>query len=448
MTGPDFEQEALEQLREERRLKRLEEKKRRQFQQRTVLAVLALILVLAIVLIVRGCQAGQKPSQPELPAQTPGNEAVDPNQPQDVPVDEDADTVVTISAVGDIMLYEDQLELALQENGTYDFSDTFTAVSSLTMEPDLMIGNLELNFCGEPYTGKPSFRAPEAFAEALRDAGFDMLQTANTASITNGISGLTSTIARLDTVGIDHVGTYATAEAKAENEGVLLKNINGIRIAFIAYTKGVNNLSLPEGSEYAVDLLYEDYHTEYTTVDTKAIDKSLKAAQAMRPDLTVALLHWGTEWDATPGETQEQILEQLLEGGVDVILGSHPHVIGEIEMRTIPDGEGGEKSVLIAYSLGNFLASPAAQTRSRTMESLMLHLELTKNGKTGATSITGVSYTPLYIARTLTEMGEAIQVLPVRQAIKSGLFPDIQQDLTDTIAHLRADTASDYDSGR
>ena len=82
------------------------------------------------------------------------------------------------------------------------------------------------------------------------------------------------------------------------------------------------------------------------------------------------------------------------------------------------------------------------------MESLILNLEITKKGDTGATSITNISYVPLYIAKTETDGVSTIQVLPVRSAIKSGLFPELEQDLTDTIAHLRADTASDYDSGR
>ena len=316
------------------------------------------------------------------------------------------------------------------------------------MPADVTVGNLELTFCGEPYQGKPEFRAPEALGEALAAAGFDVLQTANTYSITNGISGLNSTIKYLNTYGIDHVGTYASAEEKAVNEGVLLKNVNGIKIAFIAYTKGVNNLKLPEGSEYAVDLLYTDYDSEYSKVNRTAISASVKAAKALNPDLIVAMLHWGSEWDTGITDTQDEITNLLLDGGVDVILGSHPHVVSKIETRTVTTDDGKTKNCLIAYSLGNFLASPDAQTYDRTMESLILNLEITKKGDTGATSITNISYVPLYIAKTETDGVSTIQVLPVRSAIKSGLFPELEQDLTDTIAHLRADTASDYDSGR
>lgn len=439
------EQQALARQQEARRMKRLAQKRRRQLQQRIVLAVLALILVLAIVLAVRSCTGkSADTNNPSEPVNTPTD--ADPSAAPDIQVE--PDTVITLAAVGDIMAYDDQIELAKQADGSYDFTPSFAAVSALTMSADFTVGNLELTFCGEPYQGRPEFRAPEALGQALANVGFDLVQTANTYSITNGISGLNSTIKYLNTFGIDHVGTYASAEEKAANEGVLLKNVNGIKIAFIAYTKGVNSLKLPEGSEYAVDLLYTDYDSEYTTVNRKALSDSVKAAKALNPDLIVAMLHWGSEWDAGITDTQKEITTLLLEGGVDVILGSHPHVVSQMETRTVTTDDGKTKNCFIAYSLGNFLASPDAQTANRTMESVLLNLQITKKGDTGETSITGISYVPLYIAKTETDTATVIQVLPVRNAIKSALFPELEQDMTDTIAHLRSDTASDYDSGR
>lgn len=437
------EQAAYERQKEARRMKRLAQKRRRRMQQRIVLALLALILVLAVVLAVRSCSnQDAETKQQEEPTNTPEISAT-----QKEPVSE-PDTVITLAAVGDIMAYDDQIEFAKQSDGSYDFTQSFAAVSALTMSADLTVGNLELTFCGEPYSGKPDFRAPEAMGEALADAGFDLVQTANTYSITNGISGLSSTIKYLNTMGIDHVGTYASADDKASNEGVFVKNVNGIRIAFIAYTKGVNNLRLPEGSEYAVDLLYTDYDSEYTTVNRSAIEDSVKAAKALNPDLIVAMLHWGSEWDTTITDTQETITDLLLDGGVDIIFGSHPHVVGKMEMREVTTEDGKTKNCFIAYSLGNFIASPTAQTANHAMESVLLDLEITKKGSTGETTITDVSYIPLYIAQTEGDAGSGIQVLPVRSAIKSGLFPELEGDMTDAIANLRTATASDYDSGK
>ena len=433
----ELELEQNEQLLEQRRLRRLEQKRRRKTQQRMVLGLLALIVVLALVLIVRGCRAKPAPApvEPSTPAEPVDTVA---------PAEPEADSVVQLTAVGDIMIYDDILAAAQTAEGVYDFSDCFSAVAAYTMAADLTVGNLELNFCGAPYTGKPDFRAPEALAGTLRDIGFDVLQTANTYSIQNGMTGLSGTISALDAVGIDHVGTYATQAERDASGGVLVKTVNGVRIAFIAFTKGVNNLTLPEGSEFAVDLLYTDYDSDYSKVAQDAIVQTAKNAAATDADIVIAMLHWGSEYDNTITDTQKKIESLLLENGVDVILGSHSHVVGNLTEKTVQRGND-EKTCFVAYSLGNFFSS---QTQSGTMESVLLNLEITKSGKTGQTSITNVGYIPLYILKQETDGQPRIQVLPVRSAITSGLFEDQAQTLTDAIADLRANTASDYDSGK
>lgn len=433
----DYERD--EQLLEARRLKRLEQKRKRKMQQRIVLGVLLIILVLIIILVVKGCRSGntEKTDEPAEPQQT--------EQEETPTVKTEPDTVVTLAAVGDIMMYDEQIEDAKQEDGTYDFTGCFSAVSGLSASADITVGNLELNFCGEPYSGFPNFCAPDVLADTLRTVGFDVLQTANTYSIMNGISGLQSTLRYLDTAGLSHVGTYASAEDKDTNGGVLLKTVNGVKIAFIAFTKGVNNLTLPEGSEYAVNLLYTDYSTDYSKISSKAIVESVDAAKALNPDVIVAMLHWGAEYSTSVDEGQEQIATLLLENGVDVILGSHSHIVGKMEMRDVTTVDGEEKTCFVAYSLGNFCA---IKKQDYTDESVILNLEFTKNGETGDTTITGVSYTPLYIMDSGEDAADRFQVLPIRSAITSGLFADKQQALTDAIAHLRANTASDYDSGK
>ena len=440
MESPNFERD--DKMLEERRLRRLEKKRRRRLQQRIVLGVLIVILILTIVLIARGCQSrkdtGGKPQS--VPVQNTPTAQIPDAQP---------DTVITLAAVGDIMVYDEQIDAAKQADGSYDFSDSLSAVSALTMGADLTVGNLELNFCGEPYSGRPDFRAPEALALALKEKGFDLVQTANTYSIQNGVSGLKSTIKYLNTVGIDHVGTYAAKDDKETNDGVLLKNVNGIKIAFIAYTKGLNNISVPEGSEYCVDLLYKDYDSEYKEVNKDAIVKSVKAAKALSPDLIVAMLHWGSEWDTTVVSTQDKITDLLLTNGVDIILGSHPHVVGEMKQVPVTTVDGQQKTCFVAYSLGNFLSSPDSQKYDYAMESLILNLQITKNGSTGETALTGISYTPLYILKTESDVeGTRYQVVPIRSAINNNLFPEMNDAFTAAIAHLRTNTASDYDSGK
>ena len=440
MDEQEFERD--EQLLEARRLKRLEQRRQRKMQQRIVLGVLLIILILSIVLIVRGCKSRQSAQDAPSSSQT-----VSENTPQSV-VSTEPDTTVTIAAVGDIMMYDEQLATALQSDGTYDFTPSFAAVSGSTVSADLTVGNLELNFCGEPYAGKPDFRAPESLAQTLSSIGFDILQTANTYSIQNGLSGLQSTIRYLDAAGLSHVGTYAALDDKTSLGGVLLKNVNGVKIAFIAYTKGLNYLTLPEGEEYAVDVLYTDYASDFNKINTSAILDSVNAAKALQPDVIIAMLHWGSEGDSAVTDSQTKIKNLLFENGVDAIIGSHSHIVGPMEEEQVTTTDGVEKTCFAAYSLGNFFSSMDDSYAKNCRESVVLNLSFTKNGQTGATSLSDVSYTPIYIMDNGENAETRYELLPIRSAINSGLFPDMEQTLTDAIAHLRTATASDYDSGK
>ena len=441
MDEQEFERD--EQMLEARRLKRLEQRRQRKLQQRIVLGVLLVILMLSIVLIVRGCKSRQAVKQSETNGDTTQTAAA----PESV-VPTEPDTSVTIAAVGDIMMYDEQLAAAQQADGTYDFTQSFAAVSGYTVSADLTVGNLELNFCGEPYAGKPDFRAPESLAKTLSAIGFDVLQTANTYSIQNGLSGLQSTIRYLDAAGISHVGTYAAQDDKTSLGGVLLKNVNGVKIAFIAYTKGLNYLTLPEGEEYAVDVLYTDYASDFNKINETALLDSVNAAKALSPDVIVAMLHWGSEGDSAVTDSQKKIKNLLFENGVDAIIGSHSHIVGPMEEEQVTTVDGSEKTCFVAYSLGNFFSSMDDSYAKNCRESVVLNLTFTKNGQTGDTKLSNISYTPLYIMDNGEGSETRYEILPIRSAINSGLFQDMEQTLTDAIAQLRAATASDYDSGK
>ena len=220
----------------------------------------------------------------------------------------------------------------------------------------------------------------------------DILQTANTYSIQNGMAGLQSTIDVIRENGMSSLGTYSSAEDKTENQ-VVVKEVNGIRMAFIGFTKGVNNLTVPEGSEYSVDLLYTDYATTYNTVNTAGITAPVEAAKAKNPDVIVAMVHWGSEYETEISATQKQITNTLAQNGVDVIIGTHPHIVGKMEMQTVTV-DGKEKQVFVAYSLGNFMG---AMNRDSTdvNESVVLNLEFTKTND--GTTISKAEYVPLLL---------------------------------------------------
>lgn len=350
--------------------------------------------------------------------------------------------VATLTAVGDINISAALVDDALQPDGTYDFSSGFFDVAALLHQADLTVGNLELSFAGEPF-GQTTSSAPESLAITLRSLGFDILQTANSKTLSGGVKGLRSTLETVRAHGLEPVGSYASqAERKASN-GVLIKDVNGIKIAFIAMTKGFDGMSIPSGNEYCTNVLYEDYDSVYSKVDKAQILSLVESAKSMDPDVIIALVHWGSEYRMTVSKTQESIADLMFQNGVDVILGSHSHMAGPMEFRNIVMEDGTEKQVFLAYSLGNFYASdPTAFAQ----ESVILNMTFSKDRETGETTITKADYIPIY----LTDHGEGTQDRYQTQAIDlaQDLFDDSfvtkvrnPDKLTDAIDTLKTNTA-------
>ena len=320
----------------------------------------------------------------------------------------------TIAAVGDLTVSDALVADALQSDGSYNFSPCLLSVAPLLGSADLTIGNLELTFSGEPYGGS-TCSAPESLAGTLSTLGFDILQTANSKSLAGGISGLRSTLDTLAANGLSPLGTYATQQARASSGRVLLREVNGIRFAFFAYTKGFDGMSIPTGSEYCANVLYEDYDTAYSKVDQADILSVIREAQALEPDVIIAMVHWGSEYKMTVSKTQEELAALMFENGVDVILGTHSHMVGPMETKTVTRSDGTEKEVFLAYSLGNFLAS---SSEAYTQDSIVLNLTFTKDLDAGTTSLSANSYTPVYLADYGEDAANRFQTLGIDQSLQ------------------------------
>ena len=163
-----------------------------------------------------------------------------------------------------------------------------------------------------------------------------------------------------------------------------------MKIAFVAFTKGVGGLGMPAGSEKCVNILYKDYYTGYREIDREKIAAIMKAVEAEKPDLTVAALHWGSEHNDTVYDTQETLVSILQKAGVDVIIGSHPHRVQHVKYDELTGN-------LVAYSLGDFFGDGQ---KDGTFYSILLEIEVTKDYETGITRVTDWSYVPIY---TLSE---------------------------------------------
>jgi len=444
MSNRNFDEyERDEEMLEQRRLRRLEMKRKRKMQQRIILAVAAVVLVLIIVLIFKGCSGEKAPEEQQ--------EVITPPPVEEKEPEAEPDRKATLAAVGDIMLYDTQLIDAQQEDLSYNFDECFLGISAYTMSADLTVGNLELNMTGSaPYAGKPYWNAPESLATELQELGFDVMLTANTYSITNGINGLATTAKFLNSAGIDHVGTHISDPDETPGAGAIMREVNGVKIAFIGFTKGVDGRTLPANNEYAVDMLYSDYNGTYSKIDSSKILDRIDDAKSLKPDVIVALCHWGGEYDLEITESQKDITDLLLENGVDVILGTHSHVVGPMGYVDVETVDGEEKTCFVAYSLGNFVSD---MDKDYTMESVILNLEFTKSGKTGETTVSAAEYTPLYILDAGEGADVRFQVLPIRKAVESNLFEQFETKMLEAIDHLATNTQMDpanpvsFDSG-
>ena len=365
--------------------------------QRTILRIIAAVMVLGVsitglLMLTRKLSGGrQENTEPvemnETQVTQPATEA-STKPPRGNKNDEDASTVIHLAAAGDLVVTDKTVE-AGKILGGYDYTDVFMDVAPVLSEADLTLLNFEGNLLGAPY-GTDSTSAPEELVQALKNAGVDLVQMANSTTISDGIAGLKTSLEALRRNGLEPMGAFADSQEYEKYKGYTIVDVQGIRIAFVAFTKGMGGLSLPAGSENCVNLLYTDYATTYQEIDKEGIARVLDNVSKEKPDLTIALVHWGSEYKDMVTKSQENIAKLMKEGGVDVVLGTHPHMLHEIEYDELT-------GQLVAYSLGDFFGDA---DRAGTDYSIILDLEITRDNASGDTRVTGFSYTPIF---TLTE---------------------------------------------
>ncbi len=392
------------QERERRRQQRLEEDRKLKMK---LLIAAAVLIVSAVVIVLLANAFGKKDhknTEKETETTSAAEKATEETTEKKIVGVKDESTVIHIKAVGDLNV-TDSVILAGARSTGYDFTDCFMDVAPILSDADLTVVNLEGNLCGEPY-GTKTTSAPIELAYALRSAGVDLVQMANSCSVNNGMSGLRSTLSALRNAGLEPLGAYADEDEFDEMQGYTICEVNGVKVAFVAFTKGVGSRGLPVGSEMCVNLLYEDYSTTYETVDKARIKSILKKVKGEKPDITIALLHWGSEYNDDHASTQETIVKLMTDNGVDVILGTHPHLVQQIEY----DAETGQ---LIAYSLGDFFGDGS---RSGSNYSVILDLEITRDESGKKTRVTNYTVTPIYTLKEEQCDGQR-RVVRIREAM-------------------------------
>lgn len=332
------------------------------------------------------------------------------------------DVTVNIKATGDIMFHPSQLDGAYDPStGTYDFRNSFRAVKDIFQDADIAIANFEGTTAGNQvyaYQGYPIFNAPDEVLDAIKDAGFDILSTANNHCLDTRKAGVIRTVQEIQSKGMESIGTYV----KKPETRVLIKDVKGIKIAFLAYTEMVNGLE--------TTMLPEDLDAMINIIDETKISEDIAYAKEKNADIIIAYLHWGDEYSRVQAGRQEVLADKLFTAGVDIILGSHPHVIQPAQKL-----EYGGKTKFVAYSMGNFLSNQRIETLvpygmteevSRyTEDGVIVDINIEKNGQSGEVSIKDISYIPLWVYKGKTADGRTEHVVyPIMEYIESNDIDD------------------------
>ena len=316
-------------------------------------------------------------------------------------------TTIHIKAAGDLNVTNTVINAGVAVGG-YNYTRAFMDVASTLSDADLTVLNLEGNICGEPY-GSDTTSAPRELLEGLRNAGVDLIQMANSCTINNGLIGLTSTLQSIRAAGLEPVGAFASESEFQQSKGYTITQAQGVKVAFVAFTKGLGGRGLPAGNDNLVNILYEDYASTYDKIDRTRITSVLKAVEAEKPDITIALLHWGSEYNDDISDTQKSIVNLMKKQGVDVIIGTHPHTVQAIEYDELA-------GTLVAYSLGDFFGDAS---RGGTNYSIILDLEITKDSSTGTTKVTNYSYTPIYTVSEVETADGYRRVVRIDKAVEA-----------------------------
>ncbi len=392
-------------------LRRKREAEAKRLRRTLILAAIVLAVCAGGILsLVKNGQEEDATRQPQVTeAPTVATEAASPIQ-------QDPITTIHIRAGGDLNVTDTVITSGKSATG-YDYGPAFKDVAAVLSEADLTVLNFEGNVCGEPY-GSETTSAPIELIQGLRSAGVDLLQMANSCTVNNGLNGLSATLQAIRSAGIEPLGAYANESELRSGKGYTMTDVHGVRVAFVAFTKGLGGRGMPAGNEQLVNLLYTDYATNYQEIDRERITSILKAVEAERPDITIAMLHWGSEYNDDISKSQNSIVSLMKKQGVDVILGTHSHTIQPIDYDPIA-------GTLIAYSLGDFFGDAE---RGGTNYSIILDLEITKDTTTGTTKVTDYSYIPIYTVKRSDSEGDYSysRVMRIDKAIEaySGNFLD------------------------
>jgi poly-gamma-glutamate capsule biosynthesis protein CapA/YwtB (metallophosphatase superfamily) len=326
---------------------------------------------------------------------------------------------IKLGAVGDILIHDTVYEDAFS-NARYDFNPMLRHVKNYLLQPDLLLANQETILGGTNLglSSYPMFNSPAEVGSALLESGVDIVSNANNHSLDKSEKGVLASISNMQQAGLPYVGSFKDTR---DQQKLRILNKNGIRVCFLSYTYGTNGIPVPIGKEYLVNV-----------IDRELMKSEIERANK-QSDLVVMSVHWGNEYQLFPAKEQKELAQFLVDQGVDIIFGHHPHVLQPIEWLTAMDG----RSALVFYSLGNFLSGQMWDYKDIGG---LATVEITKKVALEKTEITidNPEFLPTFVS---SSRQRNYQVVPLKEAGKFGLadaenkYSEIMNHMTQFIKH-------------
>lgn len=312
--------------------------------------------------------------------------------------------------IGDIMGHGPQIKGAYNDSTkTYSYNDMFTYIKDEVSDADFTIANLEVTLAGKPYQGYPKFSSPDALALACKNNGIDGFVMANNHSCDRGDKGIIRSIEVVEKLNLLHTGTFKNKSTRDSLNLLILKK-NNIKVGILNYTYGTNGLSF--GDSVYVNL-----------IDTTLMAKDIAKAKQLDIDKLIVFTHWGGEYKEQPDNYQLKTAQFLFSKNVDIIIGSHPHVLQK--MIYVPKSESQDKlnESFIVYSLGNYVSN---QRDRRKDGGCMVKLILQKNEQ--EVRIKECGYLLTWVYRKLIDSKYNYQILPCSKFENDSMFFDKKED--------------------
>ena len=308
---------------------------------------------------------------------------------QEKNADTEQETSARIMANGDLLYHIPIYRTALKDDGSYDFHENFEYVKPWLKQADLVIGDFEGTVNKDHYlAGYPLFNAPGEVMDAIKDAGYQVLDLAHNHILDSQIEGVFSTADAIEKAGMTPIGVY-THEPR-EKAPIVIKEVNGIKIALLAYSYGFNGIE-----EY---ISKEDYDNHLSDLNEDKMKAEIERAEK-EADITVIMPQMGIEYQLEPTEEQKILYHKMIDWGADIIFGGHPHVV---EPAETVEKDGDKK--LIIYSMGNFISNQRIETmqdeeNAKWTERGVL-MDVTIKKKAGKTIIETAQAHPSWVNRT------------------------------------------------